>query len=358
MRAALAWSAAAGEVARGLRLAVALDHFWYIRGYSSEGRHWLESTAEAARDRADLAALRAKALYGAALHAAYMGDFDAAFALGEAGLALTRQVGDKVEIARALHRLANVASQRGENDRPASLFAEALGLFREIGDRHGMAQALNSLAVIALVRHEPEQASSYLGEALALCRTLGDQRSIASILSNLGRTAFIQGKIDQAAAYSEEALALHRQVGYKRGEAIQIDRLAEIRRRQGELHCARQLYAESLPIWRALNDPIDLAEWLEQFAAQEAADGHPELAARFLGAVHGLREEVGDARMGTPASTDEETTRSVRDVLGEEAFHAAWEMGRVAPFADILAQAAATSNPGESVTTSAARGSA
>jgi predicted ATPase/DNA-binding XRE family transcriptional regulator len=356
MRVALGWLAAAGEVEQGLRIATALDHFWYIRGYSSEGRRWLGSTAEAARDRPDLAALRAKALCGAAFHAAHLGDFGAAFDLGETGLAIARQVGDKVEIARALNRLASVASQRGENDRPEALFAEALGLFREIGDAYGMASALANLAVIANVRHEPERAAKYLNEALALFRTIGEQRGIALTLGNLGRSAIIQGQIEQAAAFHEEALALHRTIGYKRGEAIETDRLAEARRRQGDLPCARQLYAGSLALWRELSDPVDLAEWLEQFAALEAADGHPEVAARFLGAVHGLREEIGDARLGTFALIDAETLGSVRTALGENAFLAAWELGRATSFADVMTQAeAAVTTPNDPVTGSAAR---
>ena len=42
LRAALAWSLASGEAALGIRLAGALSGFWYLRGYVSEGRGWLE----------------------------------------------------------------------------------------------------------------------------------------------------------------------------------------------------------------------------------------------------------------------------------------------------------------------------
>jgi tetratricopeptide (TPR) repeat protein len=285
-----------------------------------------------------------------------LGEFEAAFAFGEAGLAIAREAGDKQEIAGALYRLATVAGQRGENDRPAALFVEALGIYREIGDRHGMASALNYLGLIANVCDQPEQATVYLDEALEIFRALDDRRAVAVTLGNLGRTAIGRGDLNQAAARAQEATALHREVGYKRGEAIELDRLAEVKRRQGDFHAARALHRESLPVWQKIDDPVDLAEWLEQFAALAAADGHPALAARFLGAVHGLREEVGDARMDTPASTDKETTQSVRTALGEDAFHAAWEMGRALSFADVLAQAeAAATNPGEPVTNSAPR---
>jgi predicted ATPase len=41
-RAALAWALEASEVETALQPAWALEWFWYIRGYLSEGRLWLE----------------------------------------------------------------------------------------------------------------------------------------------------------------------------------------------------------------------------------------------------------------------------------------------------------------------------
>ena len=47
LRAALHWSSTAEDRQEaGLRLAAALEDFWYIRGYAGEGRHWLEHLLE------------------------------------------------------------------------------------------------------------------------------------------------------------------------------------------------------------------------------------------------------------------------------------------------------------------------
>src|SRR5262245_42816172 len=43
LRAAFAWLIETGETESGLRLAMALVRFFYIRGYLSEGRDWLET---------------------------------------------------------------------------------------------------------------------------------------------------------------------------------------------------------------------------------------------------------------------------------------------------------------------------
>src|SRR3989304_1019049 len=64
LRAALAWSLGGGQAGAetGLRLAGALGHFWFVRGYWSEGREWLERTLAKAGSGGST---RAKALYRA-----------------------------------------------------------------------------------------------------------------------------------------------------------------------------------------------------------------------------------------------------------------------------------------------------
>ena len=222
-----------------------------------------------------------------------------------------------------------------------------MGIYREIGDQHGIASSLNYLGLIANERDEPEQAATYLEEALAIFRSIEDRRAIAVTLGNLGRSAIARGDLDQAAAYVLEALSRHRQVGYARGEAIELDRLAEVRRRQGELFQARALLRESLPTWRQIDDPVDLAEWLEQFAALEAAAGRPALAARYLGAEAALRERIGHAQVAGDEAQEKETAKAARSVLGAQAFHDHWEAGRASPLPEILTEAEASADAGE-----------
>jgi predicted ATPase/class 3 adenylate cyclase len=340
LRAALNWSLEADDVETGLRLATSLTTFWYIRGHAREGRRWLEATAEQARRHPSLAALRAKAMSGAAYHAAYgLGDFPSAFALAEASLALAQDTGDKPEIARALYRLGSVASQRGEDQRAATYFTEALAVYREIGDEFGIASSLSSLGLLATVLGEPKRAADLLTDALARFRALGERRGAAMTLGNLGHLAREQGDLEDAVKYQEEALSLNRQLGFKRGEAIELDRLADIIISQGDFRRARSLYIESLPLWREINDPVDLAEWLELFAALEAAD-HPVLAARYVGAAANLRETIGHAQASARKPDEGESAKNVLAALGTEAFQEHWEAGRAESLSALLDEVA------------------
>jgi hypothetical protein len=71
-----------------------------VGGYATEGRQWLEALL-AQPTAATAAAARAKALFTARMLASCQGDNAARRALHQKGLALQRQLGDRVGIAAA-----------------------------------------------------------------------------------------------------------------------------------------------------------------------------------------------------------------------------------------------------------------
>src|SRR5262249_41583550 len=141
LRAALRWARDHADYAMGLRLAAALGMLWDVRGYMDEGRAWLEafSARTHGEDFHDLAAIRAKALTGAALLAGRQSDTQRAISLAEQALALSRQLGNIDGVALALQRLGLAAFERNEYERALAHFTESLMLFREIGDQSGIA---------------------------------------------------------------------------------------------------------------------------------------------------------------------------------------------------------------------------
>src|SRR5207237_1835989 len=97
LRAALSWfleQSSQGQSSElALRLGGALVWFWVIRGYVSEGRHWLERALDASEKVRS--ATRAKALTGAGAFATLQDDFGQAEALCGEGLALYQELGDR-----------------------------------------------------------------------------------------------------------------------------------------------------------------------------------------------------------------------------------------------------------------------
>ena len=143
LRTALQWSNQEGRAETGLRLATALEDFWYMRGYASEGRRWLEDLL--ARGAA-APGLRARALDVQGLLALYHSDEAAAVAHFEAAYVLHQEEGDASGAAWALTHRALVAIYQGDTGRATTLLAQVLPAHRDHGDRHGVGWALNYLA--------------------------------------------------------------------------------------------------------------------------------------------------------------------------------------------------------------------
>ena len=103
IRAALQWLLDHHEIEKTLWLATALQQFWLLRGYLSEGRRFLEQALDAARlDTVSLSQVRASALYAAGYLAFWQNDPGQAIVLLEESERLSRQLQDKRGIARAL----------------------------------------------------------------------------------------------------------------------------------------------------------------------------------------------------------------------------------------------------------------
>ena len=305
MRAALNWaqeSQANGAALLGLRLAGALQRFWEMHGHLGEGRGWIEgllARPECAREAT--AAVRAKALKGAARLAWAQGDCAHAEALGERSLDLYRTVGDTRGSAAVFNLLGLVAQARGDFKTTTALYSESLTLCRELDDRRGIAAALNNLGEVARVQGEQERAAALYEESLALFRTLPDKLSIADVLIGLGSIMLDQGMYERAMA----------------------------------------LYAESLTLFWSVGSHWGVAYGLEGVAAGCARGGQPERAVRLCAAAQALREVIGTPLLPADRASYDRTIAATRSALDVDAWTAAWAAGQALSTAQAIAEALA-----------------
>jgi len=71
------------------------------------------------------------------------------FAKTGSGLAIWRELGDPIGIAKELIALGNVANAQGDELTARSLYEQSLAIKRELGDQRGIAVVLNNLAMMA-----------------------------------------------------------------------------------------------------------------------------------------------------------------------------------------------------------------
>ena len=298
LRAGLGWALERGNAEAALRLAGALWGFWYVRGYWTEGRRWLETVVAASH--AGGRALRAKAVNATAVLMWAQGDYGAAAARCEEGIALCREIGDGSGLAFSLNLNALILRHRGDYGRATEILEESLGLRRDLGDRWGVASSLNSLGIIASYRGDYGGATRFFEESLTLRKDLGDRGGIAESLYFLGIVMFHQGDHRRAAGYFEHCLSLFRELGDRSGTASTLHNLGMVAQFLGESDRAARLYGESLSLRADLGDKQGIAECLERLAELARARGEPRRAARLAGAAETVREGRGSGGDPSP----------------------------------------------------------
>jgi tetratricopeptide (TPR) repeat protein len=275
----------AGEAELSLRLSGALSHFWEVRGYHTEGRARLLSVLDLAGTQA-YPWSRANVLWAMGCLATDQGDYAEARALHEERLAIMRELGDRLGVARGLTGLAWIATERGDYSTSRALHEESLAIMRDLGDRRYIAYGLQGLGRIAAVQGDRIAARTHYEEALAIMREVGDPRNVARLLMNLGWEA-----VDQEAPAG-----------------------------------VRERLTEGLAIADELGDSRTMIDGIELSAYVARALGRMDRAARLRGAADAFRETIG-----LPLSPAELTLYDpavVRAALGEPGFAAAWAEGR------------------------------
>jgi predicted ATPase/DNA-binding SARP family transcriptional activator/DNA-binding CsgD family transcriptional regulator len=297
LRAAFSWAleidagkADGGREELGLRLAVALWWFWHTLGSLTEGRRYLESAVSNSSSPA-AARLRARALNGAAGIVIPQGDYEAAIALAQEGLALYRELGDEEGIASALTDLGLIALWGQREDIPVSAVIEELEELKpRLENRRTLAWLLVLEGMIAYSRGDAEHSVALHEESLELFREIGDTGAVINTLGQLGGILFLAGDHERALPLIREDLRLGWESDY------------------------------ALPIQISLYFLACAASMREQ----------PVRAARLWGAVEGMEEAYGVhvSPIALSESDYEGRLAASRSQLDERAWSRAWEEGK------------------------------
>ncbi len=284
VRAALQWFAErADRVESELRLASAMQVFWWTRGYIREGRDRLND----ALCRPGIAAhpkAQRKALAAAGILANMQGDYAAGREYHERALQIARAMEDWPGIAIALGSLGNIAKNTGDYPRARQLYLECL----------------------------------------AISERFGHKTMRATAIMNLGNVAKETGAYAEAQKLYEQCLALHRTSGNAQGMALTLGNLAGLNAEKGDVEAALPFVIECLELCRELGDQEGVAFALEVFAeiAKTRRDW-PRSACLYAAAAH-LRERIGTPLTGNDEQARHKSLTELREHLGSLAIHALW----------------------------------
>jgi predicted ATPase/DNA-binding XRE family transcriptional regulator len=283
IRAALNWSFRNRQIEKATRLVLAILDFYWFRGFTVEGREWMDKFIAMA---VPASPLRALLLQKAGWFARGGGDFKKADMLLQRAIEMARAIGDATRTAMALLDLGLSARDQGNHERGISCFSEALALAQDSGDSQSMGNCYYYLA--ESYGHDFDTSISFWEQGLALARQAGDQTRIAWGLEGLAGTTFLKRDFVTALEYHLESLRIKVQVMDKLGIAYSFEGLAQV----------------------------------------AAAEEEPERATVLWGAASQLREAMQVPSDPSRARIYVSLIPSAREQLGEEVFKKAWKRGQ------------------------------
>ncbi|MFZ1397043.1 MAG: tetratricopeptide repeat protein [Candidatus Promineifilaceae bacterium] len=253
--AALRWALAAGDGETAVAIAGNLWWFWYRRSLFALGRELL--TAALQLPSTDLSQ-RARALNGLASFCLELGDYAANLTYHEEGLALRRQLGDRLGISTALHNLGLTAVIMGEYDLATARLMESIEVYPE-GDH---ASELAHLGLIAQETLDLPTARRYLQQAYDQAKRAGDGWSKAFVGNYLADVLRELGELAAAEQLALESLRIFSELEDSHFLPDAQLTLAQLAMNRGEYETAVSLAALAYAHYAAREDAIMMASAL------------------------------------------------------------------------------------------------
>ncbi len=321
-----------------VKFAVAMQGFWILRGYSSEGRKLVRAALALPAIQASPVA-QAWALYVGAALAESQSDHAEARKMLETCLELRRGMGSEVDIAATLSTLSLARLQAGDAVAAAAGESEALQIFRRLGDRIGEAIGLLHLGQICLHEGDDATARSHLEHGLAIAREIRHQEVEGECELVLGEVAFETGDAVQACLRFKRSLTVCREAGDKRGEANALRWLARVDLQSGDLASARARLSDALRAFRAFEMRDELLGCLEDHAELAEAEGKREVAVGVAAAVTRSRERLGLTRSPRGELRWQAFVGRLQRAMAGGPFESAWDDGQRWQIDDAIGQA-------------------
>ncbi len=250
--AALRWAVAVRDGETAVALAGNLWWFWYRRSLFALGRELL--TAALQLPSTDLSQ-RARALNGLASFCLELGDYAANLAYHEEGLALRRQLGDRLGISTALHNLGLTAYSMGDYALAAERLTESMTVYPE--GNH--ASELAHLGLIAQETLNLAGARDYLQRAYQTAQETGDSWLHAFVSNYLADVQRELGDLAAAKQLAQESLRIFSELEDSHFLPDAHLTLAQIAMNRGEYETAVSLAALAYAQYAAREDAILMA---------------------------------------------------------------------------------------------------
>jgi non-specific serine/threonine protein kinase len=318
-----------------VKIAVAMNSFWMLRGYATEGRRIVRAALDLpAVAGSDIA--QAWALYVGAALAESQSDHREALEMLERCLVLRRGLGNRGELAGTLSTISLARLQAGDVNGARESEREALEIFSEVGDRRGEAIGHLHLGQIAVRASDNAAARSHFERCLVIAREIGQQECEGAGELSLGIIACDDGEVGKAASHFERSLMVCRDAADKRGEATAIRWLGHMALTTGNLQLAQERLIDAAKAFKAFEMWEELLDCLEDLAALSTRNGALTRAIRLSAVTTEARAQLRLVRSPRHEKKWAAKIAELRQAVEPATYEAEWVIGAAWAVEDAL----------------------
>jgi predicted ATPase/class 3 adenylate cyclase len=326
-----------------VKMAVALQNFWIMRGGAGEGRAVVQALLQHPAV-AGLPMARAHALYTGAALALTQGDVPQALAMLQDCLALRRDLDAKADLAATLSTLAVARLSSGDADGALAAATEAVDRFRDCGYRVGEAIALLQRGQVQLHRAQFDDARTHLQAALALARDIGHPETEGEAELSMGDLEMELGDDAQAQGHVQRSLTVCGHAGDRRGEVTARWALGRLDLAGDRLEAAQGRLREALAAFDRFEMRSAWIGCLEDLATVALKRGVLERACTLYAAAQRRRDAAHLARPPRAQARWQIRVDQLRSSLGQAGFDVTWTSAQALETAQVQALALDTAS--------------
>jgi tetratricopeptide (TPR) repeat protein len=327
MQFALSWAQSA-PAASELEMMLAGAYGFYTHLSNSEEIDWVSSTLQRRRFH-DMPEARMNALFNMGGYYKVTGEHQRARVYYEGALALARELGLQILIARIADQAGHNARERGDVLAARALLQEARQITWAV-DPLSIPFMLTTHAEVEVVAENADEAQRLLEESEGYLAQWAEIDSLTKTanhcwnLNHLGHVAALRGQHQIARALYEESIASFQQFPYfyplSWGKMWCYQNMSESSLALGDIAQARLDVLASVAIFSQFSDKMVLSWCLATLAGVYTLDEEPERGAKLWGASEALRERIGCRIAPASRLNRERTVKLLHEQLGEAEF--------------------------------------
>jgi CHAT domain-containing protein len=232
-----------------------------------------------------------------------LSDYTRAMELQQQALAIKRELGDEIEIAKTLSNMGLVEYDRGDCGKALGLYAQSLDIFVRQNKPQFAASVLNNQGLCYDALGDFPRSTATYQRALALHREQGNETGESESLGNLGGVALLLGRYDEAVKVYEQSLTISARLDNKQSMALDLINLGlarlgtgNFKTGRGHLERARGIARDAGLLHEEADATRDLSTLFEQTGRYDEARTALNDSARVYAKAGSAREQIDTAQ--------------------------------------------------------------